>query len=313
MDLYLVTGGAGFIGSNVVGGLLSSGKKVRVLDNLSTGKKENILPYLNEIDFIQGDLREKADVNAALEGVDYVLHLGAIPSVARSIENPEATVSVNITGTTILLKAAVEKGVKRVVFASSSSVYGDTPTLPKVEVMPTNPLSPYALSKLAGEILCENFYRLFGLETIALRYFNVFGPRQDPLSEYSAVIPRFVTALLEKRKPQIYGDGLQSRDFTPVQNVVNATIGACSAPEKALGTAYNIGCGSRYTLLDILDILGEILQTTPDPVFKDRRPGDVMHSLADISKAENGFGYNPAVSLKEGLMAAVEWYNGASE
>ena len=310
MKNCLVTGGAGFIGSNLSERLLFRGCNVRILDNLSTGNKRNLEHLVDRIDLILGDLRNKSDVDNALKGIDSVFHLGAIPSVSRSINYPEDTMSANVMGTTILLESAVNNNVKRVVFASSSSVYGDTPTLPKVETMVPQPRSPYALSKLTGEMLCENFSRLKGLETIALRFFNVFGVHQDPKSEYAAVIPKFVTALLKREKPTVFGDGLQSRDFTPVENVIDALLNAMETPDVAAGTVFNVGCGQSFSLINVLEILGEILQIEPNPMFLAPRPGDVKHSLADISAAKERLGYNPNLYFKEGLEKTVAWFQG---
>lgn len=248
---YLVTGGAGFIGSNIVEELVDRNESVRVLDNLSTGRRENIEPFMDKIEFIEGDLRDLDAVRKAVEGVDYVLHQGALPSVPRSIDEPLTTNEVNVNGTLKVLIAARDAGVKRVVYASSSSIYGNSEVLPKREDMPPNPLSPYAISKLAGENYCRIFYQIYGLETVCLRYFNVFGPRQDPTSQYSAVIPKFINAMLNGERPIIYGDGKQSRDFTFVANVVQANLLACEANGVA-GELFNVACGERYTLLDLI-------------------------------------------------------------
>ncbi|MDP8218514.1 MAG: NAD-dependent epimerase/dehydratase family protein [Candidatus Theseobacter exili] len=312
MKNCLVTGGAGFIGSNLSERLLFRGCNVRILVNLSTGNKRNLEHLADRIDLMLGDLRNINDVDNALKGMDSVFHLGAIPSVSRSINNTEDTMSANVMGTTILLDSAVNNNVKRVVFASPSSVYGDTPSLPKVETMAPRPRSPYALSKLTGEMLCENFSRLKGLETIALRFFNVFGVHQDPESEYAAVIPKFVTALLkrERERPTVFGDGLQSRDFTPVENVVDALIKAMETPDGAAGTVFNVGCGRSFSLISVLEMLGEILQIEPNPVFLASRPGDVKHSLADINAAKERLGYNPHLHFKEGLEKTVAWFQG---
>ena len=309
MEHCLVTGGAGFIGSNLVERLLSSGCTVRILDDLSTGKQENIAHLEDKIDFIRGDLRNRSDVESSLQGIDSIFHLGAIPSVNRSVKNPVDSVSVNIYGTTILLDAAEKNNINRVVFASSSSVYGDTAVLPKKETMMPCPLSPYALSKLTGEMLCENFFRLKGLETVSLRFFNVFGRNQDPESEYAAVVPKFITALIQGEKPVVYGDGLQSRDFTPVENVVEALIDAMEA-SSAAGKVFNVGCSRSFSLIQLLDALGDILHVVPDPVFLEPRPGDVKHSLADIESAREVLGYDPAVTFRDGLEQTVRWFKG---
>lgn len=309
MSFYLVTGGAGFIGSHIVDRLVQNGEKVRVLDNFSTGKRANIEHNLGEIDLINGSLTDMGTVRCAVEGVDYVLHQGALPSVPRSVNDPIGSNDANINGTLNLLVAARDAGVKRLVFASSSSVYGDSPSLPKHERMPPDPLSPYALTKLAGECYCRLFTDLYGLETVSLRYFNVFGPRQDPESQYAAVIPKFIKCMLKGERPVIYGDGLQSRDFTYVENNVEANILACSAP-RAVGEVMNIACGDRFSLLDLVDIINRILGTSIEPVFEPARPGDVKHSQADISKARELIGFEPKVGFVEGLERLVGWTRG---
>jgi len=299
---YLVTGGAGFIGSNIVKELLERGEQVRVLDNFSTGKRENLLPFMGNpnLEVIEGDLRSFHIVRDAVRGCDYILHQGALPSVPRSIKDPITSNEVNINGTLHILEAAREFGVKRVVFASSSSVYGNNATLPKVETMPVAPLSPYALTKYAGERYCQVFHALYGVETVALRYFNVFGPNQDPTSQYSAVIPKFIKMIKEGRRPVIYGDGTQSRDFTYVSNNVEANLLACTAPDVA-GEVFNIACGERYTLLDLVHTINEILGTRVEPLFEPPRPGDVKHSLAGIEKARQKLGFEVKVKFREGL------------
>jgi nucleoside-diphosphate-sugar epimerase len=303
---YLVTGGAGFIGSHIVETLLGRSEGIRVLDNLSTGRWENVAPFLDQIEFIEGDLRDEGAVRRAAEGIDYVLHQAAIPSVARSVEDPISSETANVVGTLNLLLAARDAGVRRVVFASSSAIYGDSPTLPKVETMPPRPKSPYAISKLAGEYHCQVFAELHGLETVSLRYFNVFGPRQDPSSEYSAVIPKFITAMLGGESPTIYGDGTQSRDFTHVSNVVATNLLATTAPDMA-GRVFNVAVGSRYTLLELVAMLNEILGTHIQPVFSPARPGDVKHSQADINLIR-GCGYQVQLDFRAGLQKTVEWY-----
>ena len=307
MATYLITGGAGFIGSNIVAELVRRGERVRVLDNFATGRRENIAPYLSQVELIEGDLRHPETVREAVGGVDYVLHQGALPSVQRSIEDPLATNEVNAQGTLSLLIAARDAGVKRVVYASSSSIYGDSPTLPKAETMKPAPKSPYAASKLAGEHYCQVFHQVYGLETVCLRYFNVFGPNQDPTSEYSAVIPKFITAMLVGERPVIYGDGLQSRDFTFVVNVVEANLLAVDA-EDAAGKVFNVACGKRYNLLELVEALNRILDTRLTPMHAPPRPGDVRHSQADVSKARSILGYRVEVAFEEGLKRAVEWY-----
>jgi len=307
LSLYLVTGGAGFIGSHIVAELVRRGERVRVFDNFSTGKEANLGAVLQDIELIQGDLRDLETVRHAVSGVDYVLHQGALPSVIRSVDDPLTSDACNVVGTLNLLTAARDAGVRRVVYASSSSVYGDSPTLPKHEDMRCAPKSPYAVSKLAGEHYCQAFTGVYGLETVCLRYFNVFGPRQDPTSQYAAVIPLFITALLRGEPPTVHGDGQQSRDFTYVANNVQANLLAATAPGVA-GQVFNVACGKRYTLLELLDILRSILNTDVTPVHTASRPGDVRHSLADISKAQQALGYRVEVSFEEGLRRTVAWY-----
>ncbi len=301
---YLITGGAGFIGSHIAEALLDRGESVRIFDNLATGRKSNLAALMNRAQFIEGDLCDLDSVRSAVQGVEVVFHQGALASVPRSIADPVRSLETNINGTQNVLLAARDAGVRRVVYASSSSVYGDTPTLPKREDMPTNPISPYALQKLTGELLCGIFTRIYKLETVALRYFNVFGPRQDPASEYAAVIPRFLTALIEKRRPIVYGDGEQTRDFTYVANVVQANLLAATAPQ-ANGRVMNIGCGEQISLNTVLQIASEILGVTVDAEYRDPRPGDVRNSLADISLARRLLGYKPIVSFREGLTATL--------
>ena len=297
---YLVTGGAGFIGSHIAEALLNQGETVRVFDNLATGRQVNLQAFQGRIQFIHGDLRDFDAVKAAIEGVEVVFHQGALASVPRSIADPVSSLETNINGTQNVLLAARDAGVRRVVYASSSSVYGDTLTLPKSEDMPTNPMSPYAVQKLAGELLCRMFTPIYGVETVALRYFNVFGPRQDPNSQYAAVIPRFLTALLEKRRPIVFGDGEQTRDFTYIANVVQANLLAATSPD-AIGFAMNIGCGEQISLNTVLHIAGELLDVAVEAEYREPRPGDVRHSLADIRLAERLLGYRPTVKFHEGL------------
>lgn len=306
---YLVTGGAGFIGSNIVSELLKQGQQVVVLDNFATGKRENILPLMkNEnLTMIEGDLRSFHIVRSAVKGVDYILHQGALPSVPRSINDPITSNDVNILGMLNILEAAKEFGVKRVVVASSSSIYGNSESLPKVETMPVNPLSPYALTKYAQERYCQIFSQIYGLETVALRYFNVFGPRQDPTSQYSAVIPKFIRLIMADKEPVIYGDGSQSRDFTFVENNVWANIQACTAP-KAAGEVINIACGERYTLIELVQMINEILGKNIEPKFETDRAGDVKHSLAGIEKAKELLSYEVRVDFREGLRRTVEYF-----
>lgn len=303
----LVTGGAGFIGSNIVKELLETGNKVHVLDNFATGKRENLFPFINNPNFqlFEGDLRSFHIVRAAVKGCEFVLHQGALPSVPRSVADPITSNDVNILGTLNILEAAKEFGVKRVVYASSSSVYGNNPELPKHEDMPVAPLSPYAITKYAGERYCQVFYQLYGLETVALRYFNVFGPNQDPTSQYSAVIPKFIKAIMKDEQPVIYGDGTQSRDFTFVKNNVHANILSCLAP-NAPGEVVNIACGERYTLIDLVNEINRILGKSIEPKFELDRAGDVKHSLASIDKAKRILNFEPKYSFVEGLRKTVE-------
>ncbi len=300
---YLVTGGAGFIGSHIAETLLKQGESVRVFDNLVTGRSSNIDAlhgHSGQVEIINGDLRDMDAVRSAVAGTEVVFHQGALASVPRSIADPIASLETNINGTQNVLLAARDSGVRRVVYASSSSVYGNTPTLPKHEEMPTAPMSPYAVQKLTGELLCGVFTRIYGLETVALRYFNVFGPRQDPASEYAAVIPRFLTALIEQRRPIVFGDGEQTRDFTYIENVVQANLLAATST-AAVGTAMNIGCGVQISLNGVLQIAGELLGRRVDAEYRESRSGDVRDSLADISRAKRLLGYTPTISFNEGL------------
>lgn len=307
-DKYLVTGGAGFIGSNIVEELLVRGHDVAVLDNFATGRRENLVPFLADIELFEGDLRNPDDVRRAVKGRMYVLHQGALPSVPRSVQDPLATNEVNVTGTLNVLLAARDAGVQRVVVASSSSVYGDTPTLPKVETMPVLPMSPYAVSKLATEKYCAACHKVYGLESVALRYFNVFGPRQDPTSQYSAVIPRFIMAAMNGTRPTIYGDGEQSRDFTFVANVIAANLLACKAPNVG-GDFFNVACGERFSLLDLLHTISDITGTAVNAIHEPARAGDVKHSLADISKIHRAMGFEPKVTFREGLEKTVAYFS----
>jgi nucleoside-diphosphate-sugar epimerase len=304
MSLYLVTGGAGFIGSHIVDELVRRGESVRVLDNLATGKRENLADAWDQIEFIEGSLTDPATVQRAMQGVNYVLHQGALPSVPRSVADPATSHEVNVTGTINVLIAARDAGVQRLVYAASSSAYGNSPTLPKREDMPTNPLSPYAVSKLAGEHYCRAFHQVYGLETVCLRYFNVFGPRQDPKSQYAAVIPKFIEMMRRGEPPTIYGDGSQSRDFTYVANVVRANLLAAAAPDAA-GSVVNVACGQRHTLLDLVSALNRLLGTDLEPAFQPDRAGDVKHSLADIGVARELLGYQVLVPFEEGLERLV--------
>ena len=302
----LVTGGAGFIGSNLARRLAALGTRVRVLDDLSTGHLSNLEGV--DADVLSGDVRDPEAVRAAADGAEVVYHLAALPSVARSIADPRASHQVNATGTLNVLLAASAAGVRRVVYASSSSLYGDAPTLPKHEEMPVSPLSPYAASKLAGEAYARSAPRSLGVETVSLRFFNVFGPWQDPASEYAAVIPRFVTRMLDGMPPVIFGDGGHSRDFTYVDNAIDACLLAASAGGGAVGRTMNIGCGDRIRLLDLVATLNDHLGTSLRPEHEQPRPGDVRHSLADVALARRLIDYRPRVSLRDGLAQTVQWY-----
>ena len=308
MANVLVTGGAGFIGSNLVRRLINENHNVTVIDNLSTGRKENIIDVQNDIKFCHGDICDEDTVSKVLDGIDYVFHQAAIPSVQRSIDNPLRVNRSNITGTLNILWYSYKKNIKKVICAASSSAYGETPTLPKVEDMATEPLSPYAITKLASEHYTRVFYRIYKLPTVALRYFNVFGPRQDPNSEYSAVIPLFIKKMRKGEQPIIYGDGEQSRDFTYVENVVDANMLAMSK-DNADGQMINVACGERISLNKLVEKLNGILKTNLKPEYAEGRPGDVKHSLADISRAKNLLGYNPRFDLENGLRELVEWFN----
>jgi len=313
---YLVTGGAGFIGSHLAVRLLQDGHRVRVLDNLSTGRRENLdvirgADSGRRFEWMEGDIRSLDTCRRACEGVEFVLHQAALASVQRSIENPADTTAVNVCGLVHVLAAAKEKGARRVVCASSSSVYGDTPTLPKHEEMIPAPLSPYAVSKLAGEEYARVFARTIGLPTISLRYFNVFGPRQDPSSQYAAVIPLFATALLHGTRPRIFGDGEQSRDFTYIENVVDANLAACTRGDGA-GEAINVAGGERYTLLHLLGAMAASLGVKADPDFLPPRPGDVRHSQASIDRASRMLGFAPRIGFEEGLKRTVEHFRRAA-
>jgi len=305
---YLVTGGAGFIGSNVVDELLRRGQTVAVLDDLSSGKEANLSGARGKIEFVHGSITELDTVQKACRGADYVLHLAARTSVPRSVKEPLETNRVNVDGTLNVLVAARDAQVQRVVFAASSSAYGETPTLPKVETMPAEPISPYGVSKLTGEVYMQVFGRVYGLQNVSLRYFNVFGPRQDPGSPYSGVLSRFCSALLDGAQPVVYGDGEQSRDFTYIDNVVDATLRACQAPQ-ASGKVFNVGTGNRYTLNHTLKLLEKISGTPAKPKYDPPRNGDIRDSQADISLARKLLGYNPSLGFEEGLRRTWEWYS----
>ncbi len=307
MEKFLVTGGAGFIGSNICRKLVAEGCFVRVVDNLLTGRMSNLAGIEDRIDFVQADMGDLSVARAAMQDVDVVLHQGALPSVPRSVEEPELTHQHCVDATFNLLLAARDAKIKRFVYAASSSAYGDTPTLPKLESMPVKPLSPYAVAKLVGEHYCSVFAGVFGLQTIALRYFNVFGPYQDPTSQYAAAIPAFVTSILREEPPTIYGDGEQSRDFTYIDNVVKANLMAARAKSTA-GEVVNIACGESVTVNEIIAMINEFLGKNVKPNYEDSRPGDVKHSLADISRAREVIGFEPDVTFKEGLERAIVWY-----
>ena len=306
MSTYLVTGGAGFIGSHLAEALTHRGQHVRVVDSLITGTRQNLDHLSTSCDFIEGDLADAAVCTAVVTGVDYVLHQAAIPSVPRSVKDPVTSNRNNIDASLNLLVAARDAGVKRVVYAGSSSAYGDTPTLPKREDMPTDPLSPYALQKLVAEQYCRLFTRLYGLETVTIRYFNVFGPRQDPGSPYSGVISLFAKALLEGRQPVIYGDGEQTRDFTYVANVVDGVLRAAEAP-KVSGEVINVATGGRISLNELLRTMNQVAGTNLEATHLEPRAGDVRDSQADITKARQLLGYTPRVSLADGLQKTLEW------
>jgi UDP-N-acetylglucosamine/UDP-N-acetyl-alpha-D-glucosaminouronate 4-epimerase len=302
---YLVTGGAGFIGSHIVKRLVDDGVQVRVVDNLSTGQARRLDALRSAIQFIEGDLAEETIVRRAVEGIDFVLHQAAVPSVQRSLADPVGTNRANVTATLNLLESCRRAGVRRLVYAASSSAYGDTEVLPKHEDMPPHPLSPYALQKFVGERYCRLYHELFGLETVSLRYFNVFGPGQDPHSEYSAVIPKFIKGLLAKQPITIYGDGEQSRDFTYIDNVVEANLLALEAPDAA-GKMCNIGCGERITLNRLVTLLEQQLETKAQVSFTPSNAGDVRNSLADIERAKVLLRYRPEIMIEEGLRRTIE-------
>jgi len=311
MATYLVTGGAGFIGSHIAEALVERGDTVRVLDNLTTGKKENMAAFAGRVEFIKGDIRDVETCSKAVHGVDHVLHGAAIASVPGSIADPLLTNAVNVTGTLNLLLAARDAGVRSFVLASSSAVYGDDPTLPKEEGIMGRLLSPYAVSKLVDEKYAQTFHALYGINAVALRYFNVFGPRQDPHSQYAAVIPLFITRILEGERPVIYGDGEQSRDFIFVEDVVQANLMAAESA-AAGGECINIASGEGMTVNGLLAAVNEVLGTKAEPVCAPARPGDIKHSIADMRKARRLMNYQPAVSFMAGLKKTIAWYKGRS-
>lgn len=307
MTTYLVTGGAGFIGSHIVEALLKRGDSVRVLDNFSTGRESNLKPFENDIKLFRADLCNESEVERAVAGVDTIFHQAALASVPRSVAEPLATHAACVTGTVTLLNAARKANVRRVVYAASSSAYGDSAWSSKREIDMPSPLSPYAAAKLAAELYCQAFYHSYKLETVCIRYFNVFGPRQDPNGAYAAVIPRFICAMLKGERPTIYGDGKQSRDFTYIDNVVAGNLAAASAP-NAGGKLFNVAAGRSFSLLDLVSELNGILKTSYEPIFETARVGDVRDSLADIAAAGRGLGYHPIVEFREGLRKTVEFY-----
>ena len=306
-ETYIVTGGAGFIGSHIVERLLRDGHRVRVVDNLSTGRRENLAHLDGGFDFHQVSITDLKGLTPIFAGADTVFHQAALPSVPRSVDDPLTTHEYNITGTLNVLLAARDAGVRRVVYAASSSAYGDVEGEFKDETMPPRPLSPYGVAKLAGEYYCQAFTQVYGLETVCLRYFNVFGPRQDPTSQYAAVIPLFITAMLDDRRPTIYGDGLQSRDFTYIDNVVHGNLLAAQAP-RAVGQVMNLATGGRVTLLDLVGKINELLGKRLEPIHAEPRPGDIKHSRADVARARDLLDYTPVVDFDSGLARTVEWY-----
>jgi UDP-glucose 4-epimerase len=312
MALYLVTGGAGFIGSSIAEALLAKGERVRVLDDFSSGRRANIESLPGKVEVIEGTVVDPATVARAVQGVDVVFHQAAIPSVVRSVEHPQPSMLSGAQGTTVLLDVARHAGVRRVVYAGSSSVYGETPTLPKIETMTPQPVSPYALSKLAGEHAMRIFARLYGIETLTLRYFNVFGARQDPKGEYAAVVPKFITAAIRKERPIVFGDGEQTRDFCHIDNVVHANLLAASTSRKLAGEFVNLACGDRTSLNQLIAYIGDIAGTTLEAEYRPVRPGDVRDSLADIAAARALLGYEPKVDVREGLKRTFDAFKSRS-
>jgi len=307
MAKFLLTGGAGFIGSNIAQRLLRDGHAVRIIDNFTTGRRENLAEFENQIELIEGDICKTADINRATAGVDYVVHLAAKPSVIASVEDPRACHEANIDGTFNVLMAARDANVKRLVFSASSSVYGDTPELPNRETFAPRPLSPYAIAKVTGEYYCKVFSEIYALQCVSLRYFNVFGPKQNPDSQYAAVIPKFIAALLEGKAPVIFGDGDQTRDFTFVENVYRANVLACTA-EGVAGEVFNIACGEPISVNRLVEELNKILGTAIEPVYEAERPGEVKYSAADVGKARKLLKFEATVDIENGLRQTVEWY-----
>ena len=314
MAKYLVTGAAGFIGSSLVRALLERGEQVRGIDNFATGRRENLTEVLHRMDFREADILDLDAMHQACQGVDYVLHEAAIPSVPKSVLDPLGSNRANVDGTVNVLVAARDAKVKRVVYAASSSAYGDTPTLPKHEAMTPNPISPYAVAKLASELYMVSFYRCYGLETVCLRYFNIFGPRQDPSSAYSGVLAKFSMQMLHGEQPTIFGDGETSRDFTYIDNAVSANLLACSAPAaECAGRVFNCATGQRTTLNETFDALKQLTGYTGTVKYGSERGGDIKHSLADITQAQKHLGYKVLVSFEDGLRRTVEWYKSQSQ
>jgi UDP-glucose 4-epimerase len=314
MGLYLVTGGAGFIGSSIARALIARGDGVRIIDNFSTGKRENLADIASRIELLEGDIRDDRLLARALAGVEVVFHEAAIASVPQSMAEPLENHAVNATGTWRVLESSRLAGVRRVIYAASSAAYGDEPTLPKVETMPPAPISPYGATKLAGEVAMQVYARAYGLETVCLRYFNVFGPRQDPKSEYAAVIPKFITAALAGKQPRIFGDGKQSRDFCHIDNVVEANFAAAVADaRRASGRVFNVGCGESIDLNRVVALIGDILGKKIEALHEPERAGDIKHSWGDVSAARAGIGFHAAVSFAEGLRRTIEWYKTQSK
>jgi UDP-glucose 4-epimerase len=309
MGLYLVTGGAGFVGSSIAEALLTAGEKVVILDDFSSGRRENLEGLPGRWELIEGSVVDALVVARAMRDVEIVFHEAAIPSVVRSVESPQATMSSGVQGTTVVLDVARQAGVRRVIFAASSSAYGDTPALPKVETMEPRPLSPYAASKLAGEHLMRIFFLLYGIETLSLRYFNLFGPRQDPKSEYAAVIPNFITAALRHDRPVVFGDGEQTRDFCYIDNAVQANLLAAGSTRKLEGEVLNVACGERTSLNRLLQLIGDLAKSPQHPEYRPSRLGDVRDSLADIRAARELIGYEPVVDIRDGLRRTFEFFS----
>ena len=308
MARFLVTGGAGFIGSNLVRHLLDAGEYVRVIDDLSTGRQENLADILSDIELLQETICDPRACQRAVENVDFVLHQAALGSVPRSVKDPLASNSANVTGTLNMLIASRDAGIRRFVCAGSSSIYGDTLVLPKTETLPANPISPYGITKVTKTDYCRVFSQVYGLSTVVLHYFNVYGPRQDPHSAYAAVIPRFVRALLQGERAVIYGDGFQTRDFTFIDDCIRANLLACDAGEEVDGEAFNVSYGQQVTIQTVYDVISELLGVDAEPEYADPRPGDVLHSLADTSKARKMLGYQPQYDIRAGLTKVIDWY-----